>query len=56
MKEKEEVPRKILYQVHIDENLLREAQKKAKAEDLKLTQVIRRLLMEYVRTPQMKLF
>lgn len=56
MKEKNEIPKKILFQVHIDEKLLEEARKKATAEDLKLTQVIRRFLMDYVANPQGKLF
>jgi len=49
-------PEKSNYQVQIDAKLLKEAKAKAKAEDLALSQVIRRFLMDYVSNPQGKLF
>lgn len=49
-------PEKKNFQVQLDAKLLHEAQAKAKAEDLKLTQVVRRFLMDYVSNPQGKLF
>lgn len=49
-------PDKMLYQVQVDRNLLKKAKERANAEDLKLTQVIRRFLMDYVNNPQGKLF
>jgi|LFRM01.1.fsa_nt_gb hypothetical protein len=49
-------PDKMLYQVQVDRKLLKKAKEKAHAEDLKLTQVIRRFLMDYVNNPQGKLF
>lgn len=49
-------PEKSNYQVQIDAKLLKEAKEKAKAEDLALSQVIRRFLMDYVSNPQGKLF
>ena len=56
MATKTKVAKKIPYQVQIDEDLLTEARKKASSEDLKLSQVIRRFLMDYVHNPQGKLF
>lgn len=44
------------YQIMIDTDLLKKAQDKAEKEGLKLSQVIRRFLMDYVANPQGKLF
>ena len=49
-------PDKMLYQVQVDRELLKKAKEKAHSEDMKLTQVIRRFLMDYVNNPQGKLF
>jgi hypothetical protein len=49
-------PERVSYQVQIDTELLKKAHEKAKSEDLKLTQVIRRFLTDYVSNPQGKLF
>lgn len=56
MAKTEKTPEKKNFQVQLDEKLLRMAQEKAKKEDLKLTQVVRRFLMDYVSNPQGKLF
>lgn len=44
------------YQFQIDPVLLEKAKEKARSEDLKVSQVIRRFLMDYVENPQGKLF
>ena len=44
------------YQLQIEVKLLHSAIEKAKAEDLFLSQVIRRYLIDYVNNPQGKLF
>lgn len=49
-------PVKASYQVEIEVGLLKAAREKAASEDLKLSQVVRRFLMDYVRNPQGKLF
>lgn len=56
MKEKAKEPVKAGYQIYMDKELLKKAQAKAKSEDMRLTQVIRRFLMDYVSNPQGKLF
>ena len=56
MSEKIKVVEKKPYQVIIETSLLRKAQAKAEGEGLKLSQVIRRYLMDYVANPQGKLF
>lgn len=40
----------------MDPDLLQKAKEKANAEDLKLSQVIRRFLIDYTSNPQGKLF
>lgn len=56
MKRKAEKPKKLAYQVQMEPDLLARAKEKAAEEDLKLSQVIRRFLMDYVSNPQGKLF
>lgn len=56
MAKSKEKPEKMNYQVQMDAKLLKLAREKAKAEDLALSQVIRRFLMDYVSNPQGKLF
>lgn len=56
MKEKQKKPEKLAYQVVMDAELLRKAKEKAKAEDLLLSQLIRRFLVDYISNPQGKLF
>jgi hypothetical protein len=56
MAEKTEKPGKTNYQLQIDVDLLKAAVEKAKSEDLFLSQVIRRFLVDYVKNPQGKLF
>ncbi len=56
MAKSKEKPEKMNYQVQIDAKLLKLARDKAKAEDLALSQVIRRFLMDYVSNPQGNLF
>lgn len=56
MEAKPKKPKKLAYQVVMDSDLLRKAKEKANAEDLKLSQVIRRFLIDYTSNPQGKLF
>lgn len=56
MAKKTEKPEKTNYQLQIDVDLLKAAVEKAKSEDLFLSQVIRRFLVDYVKNPQGKLF
>lgn len=56
MEAKPKKPKKLAYQVVMDPDLLQKAKEKANAEDLKLSQVIRRFLIDYTSNPQGKLF
>lgn len=56
MEAKPKKPEKLAYQVVMDAELLRKAKEKAKAEDLLLSQLIRRFLVDYISNPQGKLF